>query len=77
MRLVLPFARAGHSAPRGACTILRFAYLDAPDVVYIEHVTSSLYLDKADDVDCYSAAMSHLFIEAEPPEGTLRTQHHS
>ena len=73
---VVPFARGGHSALGGAFTILRFAHPDVPDVVYIEHLTSSLYLDKAEDVDRYSAAMSRLIIEAEPPERTpsvLRT----
>jgi transcriptional regulator with XRE-family HTH domain len=73
---IIPFARGGHSAMGGAFTILRFAHRDVPDVVYIEHLTSSLYLDKAEDVDRYSAAMSRLIIEAEPPERTpflLRT----
>ena len=67
---VIPFARGGHSASGGAFTILRFPHREVPDVVYIEHLTSSLYLDKAEDVDRYSAAMSRLIIEAEPPERT-------
>ncbi len=73
---VLPFARGGHSAAGGAFTILRFPHRDVPDVVYIEHLTSGLYIDKADDVDRYAGAMSRLIIEAEPPEQTptlLRT----
>jgi len=35
-------------------------------VVYIEHLTSALYLDRRDDVDRYAEAVGRLFIEAEP-----------
>jgi hypothetical protein len=73
---VIPFASGGHSAVGGAFTILRFPHRDVPDVVYIEHMTSSLYLEKTEDVDHYAGAMSRLTIEAEPPERTpdlLRT----
>jgi hypothetical protein len=41
-----------------------------PDVVYLEHLTSGLYLDKREDVDQYAAAMGRLTIEAEPPGRT-------
>jgi hypothetical protein len=41
-----------------------------PDVVYLEHLTSGLYLDKREDVDQYAAAMGRLTIEAEPPSRT-------
>jgi hypothetical protein len=39
-------------------------------VVYLEHLTSGLYLDKREDVDHYAAAMGRLTIEAEPPART-------
>jgi hypothetical protein len=32
---------------------LRFAERDLPDVVYLEQLTSALYLDKREDVDHY------------------------
>ena len=67
---VIPFHSGGHAASGGAFTILRFPHSDVPDVVYIEHLTSGLYLDKRDDVDHYAAAMGRLFIEAEPPNRT-------
>ncbi len=67
---VIPFASGGHAAAGGAFTILRFAHENLPDVVYIEHLTSGLYLDKRDDVDHYAAAMGRLVIEAEPPDRT-------
>ena len=41
---VVPFGHGGHAAAGGSFTILRFAEPDLPDVVYIEHLTSALYL---------------------------------
>jgi transcriptional regulator with XRE-family HTH domain len=67
---VIPFESGGHAAAGGAFTILRFPYPDMPDVVYLEHLTSGLYLDKREDVDQYAAAMGRLTIEAEPPSRT-------
>jgi hypothetical protein len=67
---VIPFRVGGHAAAGGAFTILRFPEEDLPDVVYIEQLTSALYLDKRDDVDHYAAAMERLCVEAEPPDRT-------
>jgi hypothetical protein len=67
---VMPFDIGGHAGAGGAFTILRFADEDLPDVVYIEQLTSALYLDKREDVDHYVAAMERLCIEASPPSDT-------
>jgi transcriptional regulator with XRE-family HTH domain len=67
---VIPFESGGHAAAGGAFTILRFPHPDMPDVVYLEHLTSGLYLDKPEDVDQYAAAMGRLTIEAEAPSRT-------
>ncbi|GAA0916191.1 transcriptional regulator [Virgisporangium aurantiacum] len=67
---VMPFWSGGHAAAGGAFTILRFPLRDLPDMVYIEQLTSAIYLDKQDDVDRYLAAVGRLFIEAEPPDRT-------
>lgn len=67
---VMPFRSGGHAAAGGAFSILRFPQRDVPDVVYIEHLTSGLYLDRREDVDQYAAAMGKLVIEAEPPDRT-------
>jgi hypothetical protein len=67
---VMPFWSGGHAAAGGAFTILRFPLRDLPDTVYIEQLTSAIYLDKQDDVDRYVAAVGRLFIEAEPPDRT-------
>jgi transcriptional regulator with XRE-family HTH domain len=63
---VVPFKRGGHAAAGGPFSILRFAERDLPDVVYLEQLTSSLYLDKREDVDHYLAVMERLCIDAEP-----------
>ncbi|MEV4516376.1 helix-turn-helix transcriptional regulator [Dactylosporangium sp. NPDC049525] len=69
---VIPFNAGGHAAAGGAFTILRFPDQDLPDVVYIEQLTSALYLDKRDDVDLYAEAMERLCVEARPPTDTSK-----
>ena len=68
---VLPFHVGGHAAEGGAFTILRFSEPDLPDVVYVEQLTSALYLDKLDDVDAYAAVMNRLDVESAPPRQTV------
>jgi hypothetical protein len=73
---IIPFATGGHAAAGGAFTILRFPDQELPDVVYVEQLTSALYLDKREDLDHYASAMERLCVEAEPPTKTadaLRT----
>jgi Domain of unknown function (DUF5753)/Helix-turn-helix domain len=67
---IIPFDAGGHSAAGGAFTILRFADEELPDIVYIEQLTSALYLDKRDDVEHYLVAIERLCVEAEPPNHT-------
>lgn len=67
---VIPFSVGGHAAAGGAFSILRFPDEDLPDVVYVEQLTSALYLDKRDDVDHYAAAMEQLCVEADEPHKT-------
>src|SRR6266516_2421622 len=50
---VIPFRAGGHAAAGGPFSVLRFAEYDLPDVVYLEQLTSALYLDKQDVVDSY------------------------
>jgi hypothetical protein len=68
---VIPFLSGGHAAAGGAFTILRFPEDELPDVVYVEQLTSALYLDKREDRDHYASAMERLCIEAEPPTRTV------
>jgi hypothetical protein len=67
---VVPFNNGGHAAAGGPFSILRFVESDLPDVVYLEQLTSALYLDKRDDVDRYLAVMERLCLEAEPIAAT-------
>ncbi|MEU7989929.1 helix-turn-helix domain-containing protein [Streptosporangium canum] len=67
---IVPFSVGGHAAAGGPFSILRFSQPDLPDVVYMEQLTSAVYLDKRDDVDRYLEVMERLCIEAEPASRT-------
>ena len=69
---VVPFSRGGHAAAGGSFTVLRFGEPEVPDVVYIEQLTSALYLDKREDVDHYMEVMNHLSTEALTPAASAR-----
>ena len=64
---IIPFQAGGHAAAGGAFSILRFAEPDLPDVVYLEQLTSALYLDKPDTVDSYLRVMERICMEAATP----------
>ena len=70
---ILPFQVGGHSAAGGAFSILRFPDQELPDIVYVEQLSSALYLDKRDDVELYVDAMERLCVEADQPERTPDT----
>jgi uncharacterized protein DUF5753/helix-turn-helix protein len=67
---IIPFHAGGHAAAGGPFAILRFPEPELPDVVYVEQLTSAIYLDKRDDVDHYAIAMERVCIDAEPPNHT-------
>ena len=69
---ILPFTAGPHSAMGGPFTILRFAEPDLRDVVYIEQLTSALYLDKPSEVDSYLEVMEQLCLQAEPAGSTVK-----
>jgi archaellum biogenesis ATPase FlaH len=64
--------RGGHAAAGGSFSILRFAEATLPDVVYIEQLTSALYLDKREDVEHYMEVMNHLSDQALTPALSAR-----
>jgi hypothetical protein len=68
---ILPFQAGGHAAMGGAFTILRFPEEDLTDMVYIELLTSALYLDRQPDIDAYGEAMEHLCINARQPDQSV------
>src|SRR5580692_2071124 len=69
---VIPFSAGAHAAAGGPFSILRFAERDLPDVVYLEQLTSALYLDKRETVDHYMAVMERLCLEATPAAATAK-----
>jgi transcriptional regulator with XRE-family HTH domain len=69
---VMPFDRGGHAAAGGPFSILRFPERELPDVVYMEQLTSALYLDKPADSDHYMEVMDRLSVQAETPRETRR-----
>jgi transcriptional regulator with XRE-family HTH domain len=69
---VMPFARSGHAGETGSFSILRFAEPDLPDVVYVEHLTSAIYLEQRPDVEHYLEVMDRLSGLALTPAATTR-----
>jgi transcriptional regulator with XRE-family HTH domain len=69
---IVPFRRGGHAAAGGSFSVLRFGEPDLPDVVYIEQLTSALYLERRADVDHYMEIMNRLSAEALTPAKTTR-----
>lgn len=65
---VVPFSLGGHSGESGAFTILSFPESDLQDVVYLEQLTSALYLDKREDVAQYEQALAELQQDSPGPD---------
>jgi transcriptional regulator with XRE-family HTH domain len=68
---ILPFAGGAHPAMASAFSILRFADRELPDVVYLEHLTNAVYLDKREEVERYLDVMELLCVASEPPARTV------
>jgi transcriptional regulator with XRE-family HTH domain len=67
---ISPFLTGASYAAPGSFSILRFAADDLSDVVYVEQLTSALYLDKRPDVERYIEAMDRISASACTPEQT-------
>ncbi|MEW2292049.1 helix-turn-helix transcriptional regulator [Streptomyces sp. NPDC006743] len=61
---VIPFEMGAHPGLNGQYAILEFPDTADSSVVYIEGVTSDLYLEKANDVQKYSVMYEHLRAQA-------------
>jgi hypothetical protein len=57
---VLPFGAGAHASMDSAFSIVSFDPSTDGDVVYFEHPTCSLYLEKADEVGRYRLVYEHL-----------------
>jgi transcriptional regulator with XRE-family HTH domain len=67
---VMPFVMGAHPGVNGQYAILEFPDTSDSSVVYLEGVTSDLYLEKAHDVQSYSVMYEHLRAEALNPDQT-------
>ncbi len=70
---ILPFSAGAHPAMASAFTILRFAEPALPDVVYVEHLTNALHLDRREDVEQYLHVMESICVRSEAPDRTIET----
>ncbi len=65
---VLPFAAGAHIGITGPFVIFSFPSTSDLDVVVLDHLTSSLYLERKEDLEAYSEAFSTLQFHALSPE---------
>ena len=68
---VLPFAAGAHIGVTGPFVIFSFASTSDLDVVVIDHLTSSLHLERKEDLEAYTEAFNALLIHALSPEDSL------
>ncbi|MFE6197451.1 helix-turn-helix domain-containing protein [Streptomyces sp. NPDC057838] len=68
---VLPFAAGAHIGVTGPFVILSFSSASDLDVVVLDHLTSSLYLERKEDLQAYTEAFNALQIHALSPEDSL------
>ncbi len=57
---VLPFAMGSHLAMQGGFVIVQFPEENAPEVVYLENMTSDLFVEDEREVYQYSLVFDHL-----------------
>lgn len=70
---IMPFTFGGHVAQVGAFTVLRFLADDLPDMVYLEHLTGALYLERREDADCYREVFARLAVDSQRPDESATT----
>ncbi|MER7571682.1 helix-turn-helix transcriptional regulator [Streptomyces sp. NPDC126514] len=68
---VLPFTAGAHIGVTGPFVIFSFSRTSDLDVVVLDHLTSSLYLERKEDLQAYTEAFTTLQIHALSPEESL------
>jgi hypothetical protein len=68
---VLPFSAGGHIGVTGPFVIFSFPRIADLDVVVLDHLTSSLHLDREEDIRAYTAAFDRLCAHALPYDDSL------
>ncbi|GGU97431.1 transcriptional regulator [Actinomadura cremea] len=69
---VLPFEQGAHASMGTSFHRLTFPEQDANDVIYLEDLTSSQYLEEPGDIERYTLVIDHLRASALPPEASVR-----
>ncbi|KIA60164.1 helix-turn-helix domain-containing protein [Nocardia vulneris] len=64
---VLSYRTGANAAAGSSFTMLRFAERELPDIVYLEQLTTALYLDRPDEVRHYREVMDRLAVQADTP----------
>ncbi|WP_405609902.1 helix-turn-helix domain-containing protein [Streptomyces sp. NBC_00076] len=68
---VLPFAAGAHIGVTGPFVIFSFSSTSDLDVVVLDHLTSSLYLERKEDLQAYTEAFNSLQFHALSPKDSL------
>ncbi|WP_371102637.1 helix-turn-helix domain-containing protein [Streptomyces sp. PU_AKi4] len=68
---VLPFSAGAHIGVTGPFVIFSFSRTSDLDVVVLDHLTSSLHLERKEDLRVYSEAFDALSVHALSPEDSL------
>jgi transcriptional regulator with XRE-family HTH domain len=66
---MVPYRLSGYAA-ESSFTLLRFAEPELPTLVYLEHLTGALYLDKPAEVEQYSRVFDQASVDALTPDQT-------
>jgi transcriptional regulator with XRE-family HTH domain len=68
---VLPFAAGAHIGVTGPFVIFSFSSTSDLDVVVLDHLTSSLHLERKEDLEAYTEAFNALLLHALSPQDSL------
>ncbi|WP_149182964.1 helix-turn-helix transcriptional regulator [Streptomyces sp. TRM49041] len=68
---VLPFTMGGYVGLSGSFVIFSFPNISDLDVVVLDHMTRSLYLERSEDLEAYGAAFRTMQAHALTPEDSL------
>ncbi|MEE1755429.1 helix-turn-helix domain-containing protein [Streptomyces sp. SP18CS02] len=68
---VMPFTVGGYVGLSGSFVIFSFPSISDLDVVALDHLTSSLYLERTEDLEAYCAAFRTMQAHALTPEDSL------
>ncbi|MGI8310583.1 DUF5753 domain-containing protein [Saccharopolyspora hattusasensis] len=69
---VLPFQAGAHASLGTGFSILSFPDPVDPDVVYLEYLTGSLYLEEAEEIERYTLNFDHLRATALDPRDSAK-----